>query len=79
MLQAIPCPKCNSSGCRYCNNIGAIGRDETNDYYLIKSADNKFQVGGIIKASSSPNIIFKFISKLLEPPHDFIWSIKQKH
>lgn len=78
MLNAIPCPKCSGVGCKYCNNIGAIGRDETNDYYLIKSSDNKLQVGGIITASSSPNIFLKFISKILEEPHDFLWSIKQK-
>lgn len=74
-LNAIPCPKCQGVGCKYCNRIGAIGRDETNDYYLIKSGD-KIQIGGII--THSENFLIKIVSKILEEPHDFLWSIKQK-
>lgn len=77
-LNALPCPKCNGAGCHYCNNIGAIGRDETNDYYLIKSSNDKLQVGGIITASSSQSILSKLISKVFEEPHDLLWSIKRK-
>lgn len=84
MLQAIPCPKCQGLGCKYCNSIGAIGRDENNDYYLEKSG-GRYRVAGIISNQSGTNplenilgLFFKLISRSLEEPHDYLWSIKKR-
>lgn len=86
MIQPIPCPSCNGVGCANCNRVGFFGRDQQYDYYLTKDPTGNVRVAGIKQSGLAGksilekffSLIFGFVHRQMQEPHDFIWAIKQK-
>ncbi len=73
MVEVIPCPKCNGSGCDICKGKGTILKDENGKFYV----NDLPQESNRTTENNSWNLISKFVSSLLEEPHDFIWASKK--